>query len=788
MRPYFAIIFDSLREALHSRVLWVLIVGVTFVLVALAPLGYRTELTTHFLTNGDFYDAQQLATELRAGIGITPSPARAVWDSLDTGQRTTITELANERPENLFRQVGGLRRVLNDVIDGEVLHNEKDWGDRPVLPEAEPLLENKAGLTEVEKQRLNRLLLEGAFPEHFRVRPKETVTVTYAGLEFPRTWLPESQLQTVIENLVLPIVTNLLLGVVAVLIALLVTSPIIPEMFAPGSLHLLLSKPISRSLVFLSRFFGGCFFVLINVSYLLIGLWLILGWRFGIWNDGLLKCIPLFLFLFIVYYSVAALAGAYWRNAVVAVGVAAGLWGVCFLLGLAREAMEGSARRASLRRIVVTDDTLLGLAENNEVAVWSEEDQSWEEVFEGGRIIHGPLLSPQEPAIVATSGGGRGPRFVRQMQQLNLQVGRSNKGWSRESLGTTPKQTAGIMFDTDGNLYAVSGEGIHRYNRELTAKQGGLFGFQLPIPGLGAMAWKRVVAAPETGFWQPPLAAGVDQSNGFVVYHRGVVTRFDPSTAGVSRSPEKLGDEAEDAENEDAENEDAENEDADKTKAEDYIQTAQVDLVKQLNVAPDEGVALEATKLHVVIALGDGRVILLDRMTLQQQEVLRPTRFSHPRSLAVSPDGDWFAVLLHNGQVKVSHQGQPLKAVDAPRATSVLLTDESLWVGSDNRALTELSLDAFAVRTEIRPPLNNLQRVNRWLVKPLTTVLPMPMDLGETASFLLSGKETTNGGLFRGTLDAPMEDIDPWTPVIRCSIFVVVMLSLGCWYIERQEF
>jgi len=45
MRPYFAIIKDSFREAMASRVLWVLLGLISIVLVALAPLTYR-EVTT----------------------------------------------------------------------------------------------------------------------------------------------------------------------------------------------------------------------------------------------------------------------------------------------------------------------------------------------------------------------------------------------------------------------------------------------------------------------------------------------------------------------------------------------------------------------------------------------------------------------------------------------------------------------------------------------------------------------------------------------------------------------
>ncbi len=59
MKPYLAIIADSFREALASRVLWILLVLITLVLVALLPLGYRAEQMTEFRP-GDFLDARGL--------------------------------------------------------------------------------------------------------------------------------------------------------------------------------------------------------------------------------------------------------------------------------------------------------------------------------------------------------------------------------------------------------------------------------------------------------------------------------------------------------------------------------------------------------------------------------------------------------------------------------------------------------------------------------------------------------------------------------------------------------
>src|SRR6185436_7525687 len=91
------------------------------------------------------------------------------------------------------------------------------------------------------------------------------------------------------------------IGGVGVFVAILVTAPIIPQMFDAGSLHLLLSKPVSRWKLFLAKYLGGCSFILIAAAYLIAGLWLILGVRFGIWEPKLLYSIPIYLFVFAIY-------------------------------------------------------------------------------------------------------------------------------------------------------------------------------------------------------------------------------------------------------------------------------------------------------------------------------------------------------------------------------------------------------------------------------------------------------------------------------------------------------
>ena len=48
MRPYFAVIIDSFRAALSSRILWVAFLAIWLLLAALAPIGYEEVFTTTF--------------------------------------------------------------------------------------------------------------------------------------------------------------------------------------------------------------------------------------------------------------------------------------------------------------------------------------------------------------------------------------------------------------------------------------------------------------------------------------------------------------------------------------------------------------------------------------------------------------------------------------------------------------------------------------------------------------------------------------------------------------------
>src|SRR5438270_8168440 len=70
----------------------------------------------------------------------------------------------------------------------------------------------------------------------------------------------------------------------AMALAVFASAGLIPRVLEPGRIELLLSKPVSRIHILLGRFAGNVLVVAGNITYLVLGVWAILGWKTGIWR------------------------------------------------------------------------------------------------------------------------------------------------------------------------------------------------------------------------------------------------------------------------------------------------------------------------------------------------------------------------------------------------------------------------------------------------------------------------------------------------------------------------
>ncbi len=166
----------------------------------------------------------------------------------------------------------------------------------------------------------------------------------YAGRDFgPVIQLPaetSAEVRRIALAWFMDHVVDFIIGFAGIFVALVVSCGVIPETYRTGSVELLLSKPLSRPLLFMAKFLGGCVFVLLNICYLICGLYLIVGLRWGLWDIRILIAIPIFVFYFMLLFSVSALVGLFSRRAILSLFAALLFWGLCVLIGNTKLAME----------------------------------------------------------------------------------------------------------------------------------------------------------------------------------------------------------------------------------------------------------------------------------------------------------------------------------------------------------------------------------------------------------------------------------------------------------------
>ncbi len=108
-------------------------------------------------------------------------------------------------------------------------------------------------------------------------------------------------------------------------LAVFASAGLIPTVFEPGRIELLLSKPVPRHHILLGRYLGNLLVVVANIFYLVISVWVIFGLKTGIWTVGFLWSTVLTVFVFSVLLTVVLLIGVLWESAVLAIMITFGL-------------------------------------------------------------------------------------------------------------------------------------------------------------------------------------------------------------------------------------------------------------------------------------------------------------------------------------------------------------------------------------------------------------------------------------------------------------------------------
>lgn len=671
MRAYFAILKDSFREALASRVLWILLIVTTAVLVLAGPMG------------------------LREG---TP-PAQATAAQATAGQATA----------------------------GQVGAADLQAADSTAPDTAKP--EQKA------------------------------LYMTYLGFDAPWKPFPVSREQaTPIIKMLLAGIMNFFVGTLGVFAAILVTSSIIPQTYEPGAIDLLLSKPVSRSLLFLTKFAGGCAFIALVAAYFIVGLWLIMGLRFEMWNGRILVCIPIFLFLFAIYYSVSALAGVVWRNAIVSVVVSILFWVSCFVVGLTKGLIEQLwINPDRIVKIIPAGETLLGVNEQGLTREWKADSNSWQDVFSsptqrpgpGGLVVPqpllGPIYDPKGDRLLAVQVPQRGG-FSLFGPTPTLHVGLRAEGWKRSKGPNPPAGTTGLLLDGQGEILVVGASAIYRLAIDPDEKA---------VEGDGPVQkFVAVGPAPALQLDSSATSSLNTASGAIAVWDRGKVLLLEPGDDGK------------------------------------YFRKVEKELPDAKKAS---GAVIAFQNQTVLLALSDGRVLILDAADLGLRAEFKPAGGNAPRFAAAAPGGRWLSVLFHDNRLWFydTRDNKPIDlSISGQRDVSAATFDgpDRLLVADRGTRVTAYRLDPFQIEQRRSPTLGMLERVYRYGIVPVYTVFPKPGEMDNVTTYLITDQETLAVGPNSQDLAQTRVKVDVWGPVWSCLAFLGVMLGVTCLYVRRTDF
>ncbi len=763
MTPYLAILKDSFREAFASRVLWILLAVITLLLAILAGFGLEEHAGASF-TSEDLLDPAALYKKLRADAEATyPNPGRIIWSLVDDRTRTELAETVAASESLAFGNplATRLSGMLNRLLSRRDLYDTEAWSRVRLDREAEELLATPASqLTDEQLARRNRLLIESAYPLEIAPSRNLELYVSYWGSVLG-TPLPLRKEFVIKTSLVL--LSNFVVGMIGVFCGIVVTASIIPQTFEAGAIDLLLSKPVSRPLLFLTKFAGGCAFMLIIAAYMLAGLWLVVGLRQQIWYPALLWCLPIFLFVFAVYYGVSALAGVIWRNTIVSIVVTFLFWAVCWGLGVIKGFVIENFFFEPVRpvRLVAAGKDLVAANERGAVVHWDQASERWQEIlipdeaprwrpFRGGLPLAGPIYEEQEERLVVVQRPSR--RFSLISSMVPLVLGRRDDGWRRREGIAVPADTSELGHDREGKLIAIAASGIYRQNADLSARQRTdltIFGMRLPAAfNPGASGFDQVFATRLTR----PYSASVHPTSGEVaIYNREVLSIFAPNEAG--RYDER--------------------------------QRKELPGSESAVVSYAGGTALLGT------ASGELRVYSGDKLELRH--TFEPVAGVAPRFVEAAPSGGRFAVLLHDRTLWIySAESDQLSqaAVDGQGDISGMAFngDDRLLVADRVTRVSEYELPGYDLRRRVESDPDWLEVLYRYAVVPLYTIFPKPSQISNVTAYLIADQRTIARDQTEMDLRARQVPLDLWGPIWSNLAFLVVVLFLGCLYTSRTDF
>jgi ABC-type transport system involved in multi-copper enzyme maturation permease subunit len=364
---YLAILKDSLREAIDNKVIFVMIGISLLVTLFVFSLGFTPlppEQMMGRLLKGQVIDLRQFqqggAVEVREDGPPPPqieqgkgAPKKPVEFGRFVVRKAEVIRGAPGSPDSAYRYTIALPvRTAQEAerIKAQPAAEVARLRSRLLAPE------RLQYFTVTDVRFRGAAAKTGEAPEmlfEVTTEPTESTRLVW-GNEYSMLWGAVPLGGGAPLGMVLLISTVSVLGIgswVTLMVSVIITAFFIPNMLRKGTVDLLLVRPISRWALLAYKFVGGLTFIFINTAVAIVGMWLALGVRSGVWANSFLLMIFVYTFFFAILYAVSALFAVLTRSAIVAILVTCAAWFVFFVVGLLYALNEGNRMQEARRGV-----------------------------------------------------------------------------------------------------------------------------------------------------------------------------------------------------------------------------------------------------------------------------------------------------------------------------------------------------------------------------------------------------------------------------------------------------
>jgi hypothetical protein len=119
---------------------------------------------------------------------------------------------------------------------------------------------------------------------------------------------------------------DVIVGWIGLTLILIATAGFFPAFVERGAVDVLLSKPISRGMLFFGKYVGSMVFVFFQASLFVLLTFLVVGIRWHVWLPGYLLSVPLTIIGFSYLYCISVWVGVATRSSITAIFVCLGAW------------------------------------------------------------------------------------------------------------------------------------------------------------------------------------------------------------------------------------------------------------------------------------------------------------------------------------------------------------------------------------------------------------------------------------------------------------------------------